>query len=86
MKTSTDGRVSRYDYDQVRPTFNFGGGIKVNASSGFDLFAHVGHVRYFGVEYDSFNLSGIVPGQVKVEHVTDKPRATGFTFGVIKRF
>jgi hypothetical protein len=86
VKTTTDGRVSRYDYDKIRPTLNAGAGIKVRASSGFDLFAHVGHVRYFGVDYDSFNLSGIVPGPVKVEHVVDKPRATGFTVGLIKRF
>jgi hypothetical protein len=86
LKASTDGRVSRYDYDEVRPTLNFGGGIKVKASGGFDVFGHIGYARYFGVEYDSFNLSGVVPGQVKVEHIIDKPRATGFTIGVLKRF
>src|SRR5262245_14786065 len=49
LKSTTDGRVSRYDYDEIRPTLNFGGGVKVKASNGFDVFAHVGHVRYFGV-------------------------------------
>lgn len=86
MKTTPDARVSRYDYDEVRPTLNIGGGVKVRAG-GVDLFAHVGHARYFGVEYDSFsNQTGMLPVVSKVEHVTDKPRATGFTAGVIKRF
>jgi hypothetical protein len=87
LKTTPDARVSRCDYDEVRPTLNVGGGVKVRASGGFDLFTHVGHARYFGVEYDTFsNQMGFLPVVSKVEHVTDKPRATGFTVGVIKRF
>ena len=87
IKTTTDARVSRYDYDKLRPTLSVGGGIKVKATTGLDVFAHVGHVRYFDVEYDSFsNQTGMLPVVSKVEHVTDKPRATGFTVGVIKRF
>lgn len=87
VKTTTDARVSRYDYDKIKPTLNVGAGLKVKASEGFDVFAHVGHVRYFNVEYDSFaNQIGMLPYVGKVEHITDKPRATGFTAGVIKRF
>jgi hypothetical protein len=87
MKTSTVGTVSRYDYDRIRPTFTFGGGIKLQASRSVDLFAHVGQTRYFGVAYDSFSpVTGNLPAVSKVEHVTDKPRATGFAVGLIKRF
>jgi opacity protein-like surface antigen len=87
MKSTPDAQVSRYDYDEVRPTLNLGGGVKIKASGGFDLFAHVGHARYFGVEYDSTRpMTGMLPVVSKVEHVTDKPRATGFTVGIIKRF
>jgi hypothetical protein len=87
MKTTTDPQVSRYDYDEVRPTLNVGGGLRVRASGGFDLFAHVGHARYFGVEFDSVRPMTVnLTVESKVEHVTDKPRATGFTVGVIKRF
>jgi hypothetical protein len=87
VKTTTDARVSRYDYDKIKPTLNVGAGFKVKASEGFDVFAHVGYVRYFNVEYDSSaNQIGMLPYVGKVEHITDKPRATGFTLGVIKRF
>ena len=87
LKTTPDPQVSRYDYDDVRPTLNIGGGIKVTASGGFDVFAHVGHDRYFGVEYDSTRpMTGMLTVETKVEHVTDKPRTTGFTVGILKRF
>ena len=87
LKTTTDAQVSRYDYDSIRPTLNLGGGVKIKASGSLDLFAHVGHTRYFGVEYDSIQwMTGNLTVVSKVEHVTDKPRATGFTLGVIKRF
>lgn len=87
MKTTPDAQVSRYDYDEVRPTLNVGGGIRIKASGGFALFAHAGHTRYFGVEFDTFrNATGMLPVVSKVEHVTDKPRATGLTVGVIRRF
>lgn len=87
LKTTPDPTVSAYDYDEIRPTLNVGGGVKVRASSGFDVFAHAGYARYFGVEFDTFsNQTGSLLAISKVEHVTDKPRATGFTVGVIKRF
>ena len=87
MKSTPDAQVSRYDYDESRPTLNLGGGVKIKASGGFDVFAHVGHARYFGVEYDSTRpMTGMLTVESKVEHVTDKPRATGLTVGVIKRF
>ena len=86
LKTTSAFAVSRYDYDEVRPTLNIGGGVRVRASSGIDVFAHVGHVRYSVVEFDTFSGQiGMAPVS-QVEHVKDKPRATGFTIGVIKRF
>lgn len=72
---------STYDIDRIRPTLNLGGGIKLRMSSGWSAYAHVGHVRYAKVETDTFT-----PMNVRIEHLTDKPRATGFTVGVIKRF
>ena len=87
VKTTPDATVSRYDYDEMRPTLNIGGGIKVSASRKVALFAHVGHVRHFGVEFDSFsNMTGMLPVVSKVEHVTDSPRGTGFRVGLITRF
>lgn len=87
MKTTPDARVSRYDYDELRPTLNLGGGVTVRASRRLDLFAHVGHARHFGVEFDSFsNMTGMLPVVSKVEHVKDSPRATGFRVGLITRF
>lgn len=87
LKTTSDARVSRYEYDKIRPTMNVGGGVKVSTSGGIHVFAHLGHVRYASVEYDTFShQTGMLPVVSKVEHVTDKPRTTGFTVGVIKKF
>jgi len=87
LKTTPDAQVSRYDYDEFRPTLNVGGGIKVRASGKVELFAHVGHVRHFGVEFDSFsNMTGMLPVVSMVEHIKDAPRATGFRIGLITRF
>ena len=87
LKTTTASQVSRYDYDEMRTTLNVGGGIKLRMSSGFSAYAHVGHVRYAKVEFDTFSAeTGGLTTESKVEHVTDKPRATGFTVGIIKRF
>lgn len=87
LKTSTVAAVSQYDYDKMRPTLNIGAGIRVKASDSLGLFAHVGHVRYSTVEFDTFSQAGGPLSPIRlVEHVTDKPRATGFTVGVIKRF
>jgi opacity protein-like surface antigen len=79
LKTSPDS--STYDVDRMRPTLNIGAGIKVSASSSTDVYAHVGHVRHSSHEFDSFTPSGVL-----VEHVKDSPRATSFTFGLIRRF
>jgi len=87
LKISTTTSVSTYDYDKMRATLSVGGGIRVNASDSLRLFAHVGHVRYSTVEFDTFSQTGGPLSPIRmVEHVTDKPRATGFTVGVIKRF
>jgi opacity protein-like surface antigen len=86
LKTTSAFAVSRYDYDEIRPTLNIGGGVKVRASGGLDVFAHAGSTRYFGVEFDTLSGQvGMIPVS-QIEHVTDKPRATGITVGVIKRF
>lgn len=79
VKTSPSS--STYDIDRVRPTLNLAGGVRVRMSSAWSAFAHLGHVRYAKVETDTFT-----PANVRIEHVTDKPRATGFTVGIIKRF
>jgi hypothetical protein len=87
LKTTPDAQVSRYDDNEMRPTLNIGGGVTVRASRRRDLFAHVGHVRHFGVEFDSFsNMTGMLPVVSMVEHVKDSPRATGFRVGLITRF
>ncbi len=72
---------STYDFDRVRPVLSVGAGIRVAATRAIDLFAHVGHARFSEHAFDTFTPSG-----VRVEQVTDRPRATGFTVGVIRRF
>ncbi len=85
LKTSASS--STYDYDKMRTTLNVGGGIRVKASSSVHVFAHVGHVRYASLEFDSVTHAGGNPSPVTlVEHVKDSPRATGFTLGITKRF
>ncbi len=85
LKTSPSS--STYDYDKMRATLNVGGGIRVLAAANLHVFAHVGHVRYASVEFDTFlQPGGSLPPVTLVEHVKDSPRATGFTLGVTKRF
>ena len=85
LKTSPSS--STYDYDKMRATLNLGGGIRVKASDSIHVFAHVGHVRYASLEFDTFSHAGGNPSPVTlVEHVKDKPRATAFTVGLTKRF
>jgi hypothetical protein len=79
VKTSPSS--STYDYNKMRATLNVGGGIRIKASGGASVYAHVGHVRYSGYEFDTFT-----PSKVRVEHVKDAPRATGITVGITKRF
>lgn len=87
LKTTSDPGRSTYDYDEIRPTLNLGGGVRVKASGTIHLFAHVGHVRSASFEFDTFSQpgGGLAP-ITKVEHVKDSPRATGFTVGITKRF
>jgi hypothetical protein len=79
MKTSPSS--SAYDYDTLRPAFSVGGDVGIRVSPGLEIYARMSRLRHLESEFDTF-----APGNVRVEHVTDSPWATGVTVGIIRRF